>query len=220
MDASTHEREAEERAQFMLLMRARGVNDLRVLRALERAPRSRFMPRRYSDIAARDIALPIGCGQTAPPPSAVAAMIEALDLAPGSRVLEIGTGSGYSASLMAQIAAEILTVERCQSLALEAAERLAAFGHANVRVRFDDGLALREVSYDRVLVHALLEPPAQAFLDRLAPGGILVAALAEGQPPEQRILRIRLNADREPSAEAFGLVRTFTPLAPGLARGL
>ena len=71
--------ESEERAQFTLAMRARGINDLSLLRALERAPRALFMPPRFADICGRDIALPIGCGQTSPPPSIVAAMIAALD---------------------------------------------------------------------------------------------------------------------------------------------
>src|SRR5271163_5290655 len=112
--------EAEERAQFMLRLRARGIDDLRLLRALERAPRALFMPQRYSDIAARDIALPIGCGQTAPPPSIVAAMIETLDVQPGAQVLEIGGGTGYASALLAQMAGEILSLERCETLAVEA----------------------------------------------------------------------------------------------------
>src|SRR5271170_7655319 len=92
--------EAEERAQFMLRMRARGIQDLSLLRALERAPRSLFMPQRYQDIAARDIALPIGCGQTAPPPSIVATMIAALDLTRAHSIFEIGAGTGYATALL------------------------------------------------------------------------------------------------------------------------
>src|SRR5579863_5334214 len=105
----------------MLRMRARGIQDLALLRALERAPRALFMPQRYGDIAARDIALPIGCGQTAPPPAMVAAMIEALALEPHHDVLEVGAGTGYATALIAQLAREVTTLERCQSLALEAA---------------------------------------------------------------------------------------------------
>ena len=120
----------------MLRMRARGIGDLRLLRALERAPRALFMPQRYADIAARDIALPIGCGQTAPPPSIVAAMIEALDAERRARgCSRSATGTGYAAALLAQLAAEVVSLERCQTLALEAAERLEAFGLANVRGR-------------------------------------------------------------------------------------
>ena len=135
------EKRRAERAQFTLRMRSRGLGDLRVLRALERTPRSFFVPQRYADIAARDIALPIGGGQTAPPPSTVAAMIEALQARARHRVLEIGTGSGYATALLGQIAAEVVSLERCPTLAVEAAARLAAFGLGNVRVAHADGLA-------------------------------------------------------------------------------
>ena len=112
--------ESEERAQFTLAMRARGINDLVLLRALERAPRALFMPPRFADISGRDIALPIGCGQTSPPPSIVAAMIAALDLKPAHIVCEIGTGTGYCAALLAQLANTIVSLERFQTLAVEA----------------------------------------------------------------------------------------------------
>src|ERR1700753_1130603 len=107
-NAAALEKEAAERAQFTLRMRSRGLGDLRVLRALERTPRSFFVPQRYADIAARDIALPT-----------VAAMVEALRLEPTHRVLEIGTGSGYAAALLGQIAREVVSLERCPSLAIE-----------------------------------------------------------------------------------------------------
>ena len=133
--------EAEERIQFMLRLRARGIRDLRLLRALERAPRSLFMPQRYADVAARDIALPIGGGQTSPPPSVVAAMIEALDPPPRGRVLEVGAGSGYATALLAQLSGEVVSLERRRTLALEAAARLSAFGVDNARVEWADALA-------------------------------------------------------------------------------
>ncbi len=219
MIVGAREREAEERAQFTLRMRARGLN-LRLLRALERTPRSLFVPQRYGDIAARDIALPIGCGQTAPPPSVVAAMIEALDLNANSRVLEIGSGSGYAAALIAQIAVEVVSLERCQTLALEAAERLAAFGVANAHVAFADGLHFEPADsyYDRILVHALIEPPAPRLTRRLAPGGVLVAAILDAG--EQRIVRLTRDADGSISAVARGPARTLIPLVAGLARVL
>ena len=133
--------DAEERAQFMLRMRARGIQDLSLLRALERAPRSLFMPQRYQDIAARDIVLPIGCGQTAAPPSVVAAMIEALSLNRAHSVFEIGSGTGYATALLSQLAGQVLSVERCQSLALEASTRLTSFGVVNAQVAWADGLS-------------------------------------------------------------------------------
>ena len=220
MGEAPNHREAEERAQFMLRMRARGVGDLRLLRALERAPRALFMPQRYADIAARDIALPIGCGQTAPPPSIVAAMIETLDVKPGARVLEIGGGTGYASALLAQLAGEILSLERCQTLAVEAAERLAAFGLGNVEVAFADGLGFRAEGreFDRILVHALIEAPASRLIEMLAPGGALVAVVSD--EAEQRIVRLARDAEGQIGAGARGPARTFVPLVPGLARAL
>jgi protein-L-isoaspartate(D-aspartate) O-methyltransferase len=214
--------EAEERAQFMMRLRARGIRDLRLLRALERAPRALFMPQRYADIAARDIALPIGCGQTAPPPSVVAAMIEALAPAPGARVLEVGTGSGYAAALLAQLAAEVVSLERIQTLALEAAARLSAFGLANARVAWADALAFAPGGgrFDGVIVHALLERPATPLTDLLAEGGALVAAAADPDAGGQRILRLRRAPGGEIVAEACGAARALTPLVAGLSRAL
>src|ERR1700722_3570312 len=131
--------ESEERAQFTLAMRARGINDLDLLRALERAPRALFMPPRFADIAGRDIALPIGCGQTSLPPTIVAAMIAALNIKPAHRVCEIGTGTGYCAALLAQLANTVVSLERFQTLALEAQARLKTFGLSNVAVLWADG---------------------------------------------------------------------------------
>jgi protein-L-isoaspartate(D-aspartate) O-methyltransferase len=214
--------ETEERVQFMLRLRARGISDLRLLRALERAPRALFMPQRYADTAARDIALPIGCGETAPPPSILAAMIQALNPAPDARVLEIGTGTGYAAALLAQLAAEVVSFERHQTLALEAAARLEAFGLSNVRAAWADGLALDPAAgpYDRILVHALIEPPAPWLTNLLTEGGAVVAVVADDDSGEQRILRLTRQAGGAVVADAHGPARTFMPLAGGLARAL
>jgi protein-L-isoaspartate(D-aspartate) O-methyltransferase len=220
MAALATETEARDRAQFMLRMRQRGVGDVRILRVLERTPRSFFVAQRYADIAGRDIALPIGGGQTAPPPSTTAAMIEALRLAPSQSVLEIGAGSGYAAALLGQLAAEVVSLERCQSLAVEASARLAAFGVDNVRVLYSDGLApsAKETRYPRVLVHALIEPPTPRLTRWLEPGGVLVAAIAEADG--QRIVRLSLKSDGALKVEPLGAVRTLSPLVVGLMRAL
>ena len=218
------DKEAAERAQFTLRMRSRGLGDLRVLRALERTPRSFFVPQRYADIAARDIALPIGGGQTAPPPSTVAAMIEALRLQPSHRVLEIGTGSGYAAALLGQIAKEVVSLERSASLAIESRARLGAFGLGNVRIHHADGLAqtaqenIWSGPFDRIIVHALIEPPAPRLTRWLAPGGALVAAIVDEDV--QRIVRLIRDVHGELAADALGQVRTLTQLVVGLTRAL
>lgn len=214
--------ESEERAQFTLAMRARGINDIDLLRALERAPRALFMPPRFADIAGRDIALPIGCGQTSPPPSIVAAMIAALALKPANRVCEIGTGTGYCAALLAQLANAIVSLERFQTLAVEASARIKAFGLANVTVHWADGFErhLSGERFDRVLVHGLIEPPGEAFSRLIRKGGILVAVVAGPDRGEQRIIRLTDNMSGTIEAEDFGPSRGMRPLEHGLARAL
>jgi len=216
------ETEAEERAQFTLAMRAKGINDLGLLRALERAPRALFMPQRFADISGRDIALPIGCGQTSPPPSIVAAMIAALELKPSQRVCEIGTGTGYCAALLAQLAKEIVSLERFQTLAVEASARIKAFGLANVAVKWEDGFDFRRSGerFDRVIVHGLIDPPAEAFLDLVTPGGVLVAATAGPERGEQRIVRLDRDPEGRLAAAEVGPARALRPLEHGLARAL
>lgn len=217
--------EAEDRAQFMLLMRAKGVRDLALLRALERAPRALFAPQRYADIAGRDIALPIGAGQTAPPPSIVAAMIEALAPEPHHNVLEVGTGAGYATALIVQLARAVVTLERCQSLALEAAARLESLGATNVEVAWADALADSAPAgpFDRILVDAaLLDDHVERFAGRLAGDGVLVAArfFEREAGREQRIVRISRRSDGGFVSEDVGPARSFAPLVPGLARGV
>jgi protein-L-isoaspartate(D-aspartate) O-methyltransferase len=215
--------EAEDRAQFMLLMRARGVRDLDLLRALERWPRALFIPQRYADIASRDIALPIGCGQTAPPPSVVAAMIEALTLDRRHSVLEIGAGAGYATALIAQLAGRVLAVERCQSLALEAASRLERLGVANVEIAWADGLAASGLArpFDRIIVHALVDATPPVLRELLTERGVLVAArsIPVDGGAVQRVVRFTRDDEGAWLAEDMGAARSFAPLVEGVTHG-
>jgi protein-L-isoaspartate(D-aspartate) O-methyltransferase len=214
--------ESEERAQFTLTMRARGINDLSLLRALERAPRALFMPPRFADISGRDIALPIGCGQTSPPPSIVAAMIAALNVKSAHNVCEIGTGTGYCAALLAQLANAVVSLERFQTLAVEASARIKAFGLSNVTVHWADGFD-RHASgerFDRVIVHGLIEPPAEAFRRLIRPGGVLVAVIAGPGRGEQHIVRLTDAASGGGDAADMGPAHAMRPLERGLARAL
>ena len=157
------------------------------------ARRARSSCRRVSPTSAgRDIALPIGCGQTSPPPSIVAAMIAALEFKPEHRVCEIGTGTGYCAALLAQLANTVVSLERFQTLAVEASARIKAFGLANVTVHWADGFEHHASGerFDRVLVHGLIEPPGEAFRRADPPGGVLVAVVAGPDRGEQRIVRL------------------------------
>ena len=173
--------EAEARAAqavmaFLLRLRARGIADVAVLRALETVPRERFVPHRYRDLALRDIALPIACGQTMPEAWLVARMMEALDLAPGHRVLEVGAGSGYATAILAQLAGEVVSCEIFEPLAVECAARLARLGFTHVKVLQGDVLDLLPHLglFDRILVHGTIEGTPQALLECLAEGGVIL----------------------------------------------
>ena len=214
--------EAEERAQFTLAMRAKGVDDIGLLRALERAPRSLFMPQRFADISSRDVALPIGCGETSPPPSTLAVMIAALRLKSSDEVCEIGTGTGYCTALLAQLAKQVVSLERFQSLALEASARIKAFGLANVAVQWTDAFDFhaRGLRFDKVIAHGLIEPPAREFLSLLAPEGALVAAFAGPGRGEQRIVRLTVDDEGQVHVAEFGPARALRPPERGVSRAL
>ena len=175
--------EAEARAAltlmaFLLRMRARGISDVAVLRALETTPRELFVPHRYRDLALRDIALPIPCGQTMPEAWLVARMMEALDLEPRHRLLEIGAGSGYATAIAARLAGEVVSCEIFEPLAVECAGRLSRLGLANVKILQGDafGLLPELGLFDRVLVHGTMEGVPQALLECLAQGGVILLA--------------------------------------------
>ena len=124
-------------------LRARGIQDLNLLRALEIVPREIFVPHRFADLARRPISLPLRCGQTLPEPWLAARMIEALAPARDHRVLEIGTGSGYATALLARLSREVLSIERFQSLAIEAGGAARPARRSPMpAVVFGDGLAI------------------------------------------------------------------------------
>lgn len=213
MAAESDPREA--RAAFLLHLRARGVSDLSVLRALETAPREHFVPHRYVDLANRDIALPIACGQTMPEPFFVARMMEALQLQPSMTALEIGSGSGYATAILARLVRDVIGVERYQSLAIAAKARLQKLEIANAAVLWADGLDLPADlgPFDRILVHAAIDGHEADMRALLAPGGLLVAGF--GAP--QRLTRWRKDGAGQFSATPLGSSR-LSPLAKGRAR--
>jgi protein-L-isoaspartate(D-aspartate) O-methyltransferase len=134
-------------------------------------------------------------------------------------VCEIGTGTGYCAALLAQLASAVVSLERFQTLALEAAARIKAFGLGNVTVHWADGFErhLSGERFDRVLIHGLIEPPGEAFRRLIGRDGILVAVIAGPGRGEQRIVRL---TDTMSGAEDLGPARAMRPLEHGLARAL
>ena len=172
-------------------LRSRGIRDPRVLAAMAKVPREEFISGDDLQDAYGDHPLPIGAGQTVSQPYIVAAMVEALELKPADRVLEVGTGTGYQAAILAELAAEVWTIERHEELASSAREILARLGHANVHVIYGDGsLGLPEQApFDKILVAAAAPHIPQSLVEQLADGGRLVVPV--GTRTEQQVHIVR-----------------------------
>ncbi len=192
-------------------IRARGVHDPHVLEALQTVPREAFLPAELADMAYEDHPLPIEAGQTISQPYIVAVMTEALALKPTDRVLEIGTGSGYAAAVLAHIAKQVYTIERHAELADLARERLARLGYANAEVRCGDGtLGWNEhAPFDAIVVAAGGPDVPPALLDQLAIGGRLVIPVGTGRA--QELVRVTRAGKTEFRREDLGAVQ-FVPL--------
>lgn len=183
-------------------LRRRGIADERVLEAMSEVPRERFVPPDQRRRAYADSALPIGHGQTISQPWIVAAICSALELDGSERVLEIGTGSGYSACVLARLAREVVTIERIEELAREATAALADLGVANVEVVVDDGSrgAPERAPFDAIAVHATAPSAPPSLLDQLTVGGLLVVPIAERRADMLTAFR-RVAEDIDPAAE-------------------
>lgn len=176
----------QQRMAFVLSLRERGISDVELLRAMETIPREIFVPHHFADLAWRDIALPIACGQTMLQPFAVARTMAALEIEPHHRILEIGAGSGYATAILARLAREVVSFERFRSLARTAQLRLESLGCHNANVRWADGFDLpaEAGSFDRILIDAAINLIPRALLAALAPGGLIIyprKAGTEGQ---------------------------------------
>jgi protein-L-isoaspartate(D-aspartate) O-methyltransferase len=191
---------------------ARGIVDPLVLAAMGKVPRESFVSPGQAAFAYRDGALPIGARQTISQPYIVARMTAALTLTPTDRILEIGTGSGYGAAVLAEIAAEVYTVERLPELAEPARLRLARLGYLNVHVLTGDGTLgwPEHAPYDAIVATAGGPSAPPALLDQLAIGGRLVIPLGS-DPCEQCLVRIVRATAEEYRREELEAV-AFVPL--------
>lgn len=165
-------------------LRARGIADERVLAAMGEVPRERFVDERLARRAYADSALPLEAEQTISQPWVVAAICAGLELRGDERVLEIGTGSGYSAAVLARLAASVLSIERIESLAERARQNLAGVeGSDRIEIRVGDGTlgAPDAAPFDAIAVHAAAPAPPRSLIDQLAVGGRLVVPVTEGR---------------------------------------
>jgi protein-L-isoaspartate(D-aspartate) O-methyltransferase len=186
---------ADERRRMVDQLAHRGIDDPRLLAALAEVPRHRFVPFTRRARAYYDEPLPIGYGQTISQPSVVAMMCDLLELEPGDRVLEIGTGSGYHAAVLSQLAGEVYSIEIVEPLGRRAGETLVALGYGNVHVRVGDGYEgwPEKAPFDAVVLTAAPPEVPRPLLEQLAVGGRLVVPV--GGAWEQELQVITRTAD-------------------------
>ena len=212
----TADREDERRRMVTTQLRARGLEDERVLGAMARIPRHLFVPDEAAAFAYADEPLPIGRGQTISQPYIVGYMTEALKLKEGDRVLEIGTGSGYQTAVLAEVAGEVWTIELVEELSLRARAVLGKLGCANVHFRVGDGSAgwPEEAPFDGILVTAA-PPEIPAVLEsQLAPGGRMIIPVGWGS---QELVLVRREGKAFRRQSLIGV--RFVPLVSRKGRG-
>ena len=203
--------------RLLMELRGLGITDARVLGALERVPRDLFVPAAFREQAWENVALPIGHAQTISQPLVVALMTEALEVGERHKVLEIGTGSGYQAAVLAKLCRRVFTIERHRGLLREAEKRFAELKLHNITTRFGDGSKgwPEQQPFDRIMVTAAAPAVPQVLIDSLAEGGILVVPVGE-ERRDQQLVRI-IRTPEGIVTEDLGPVR-FVPLVEGLPR--
>ena len=191
---------------------ARGLDDPALLAAFRAVPREAFVPTGFESAAYADAPLPIGSGQTISQPYIVALTIDAAEIGPRDKVLEIGAGSGYAAAVIGQIATEVVAVERLRELVALAAERMERLGYGNVRIIEGDGTCgcPEEAPFDAIVAAASGSHVPQVLLDQLKPGGRIVMPIGEPNAI-QHLVKLTKRADGTLEQRELGAVR-FVPL--------
>lgn len=211
--------DATRKMQFLFQLRQKGVTDARVLKAMEAVDRGAFVQGHFATRAYDDMPLPIASGQTISQPSVVGLMTQALKVQPRDTVLEIGTGSGYQAAVLAELARRVYTIDRFRTLTREAEARFAALGLSNVTVLTGDGsFGLPDQGpFDRILVTAAAEDPPGPLLQQLKPGGIMVLPVGQSDAV-QSLIKVTRRADGSGFDYDEIMSVRFVPLVDGLPR--
>jgi len=209
--------DADRKMQFLFALRNAGVTDLRTLTAMERIDRALFVRGIFADRAYEDAALTIPCGQTISQPSVVGLMTQALQINPRDKVLEVGTGSGYQAAILSQLARRVYTVDRHRRLVAGAREVFDSLGLVNITTFTADGsLGLPEQApFDRILVTAAPEDPPPALLAQLRVGGIMIVPVGQSDAVQSLIRVTRTESGHD--YEEICPVR-FVPLIEGIGQ--
>ena len=209
--------EAERKMQFLFALRSKGVTDTRVLSAMEKIDRGLFVRGLFAERAYEDMPLPIACGQTISQPSVVGLMSQALDSSPRHKVLEVGTGSGYQAAVLSQLARRVYTVERHKTLVNEAKALFEALDYSNIIPILSDGSRglPDQAPFDRIIVTAAAEDPPSPLLAQLKVGGIMVVPVGQSDTVQNLIRVIRTEDGYH--YDDLRAVR-FVPLVEGLGK--
>lgn len=204
---------------LMLRLRGHGSVPHALIEALEATPRRGFVPGQWQEVSWSDRMIPIACGEAIEGTDLQASVLTALQIEPGHRVLEIGTGSGYTAAIMARMAARVVTIERFRTLADDARRRLEALGIFNVVIRHGDGSngAAAEGPFDRIVAWAAFESLPRTFSDQLATNGIMIAPIGPGEGEQElaKLTKVGSRFDREDIAHV-----RLQPIAKGVASTL
>ncbi|PBB41280.1 MULTISPECIES: protein-L-isoaspartate(D-aspartate) O-methyltransferase [unclassified Mesorhizobium] len=194
-------------AAFLLRLRGRGAAPKALVAAFEATPRRGFLSAQFHSMAWSEGMLPIECGEAIEGADLQAAVIAALAIEPGNRVLEIGTGSGYTAAVMSRLAARVVSVDRYKTLAEQAKQRFEALGISNVIVRQTDGSngLPNEGPFDRIIAWAAFDSLPRFLLDQLSSGGVVIAPIGpeEGEQVLAKLTKVGSRFERED----IGLVR-------------
>jgi protein-L-isoaspartate(D-aspartate) O-methyltransferase len=208
---------AEQQMQFVFTLRSRGVTNADLLKAMEQTPRIDFLEGIFRERSFEDTPLPIACGQTISQPTVVGLMTQALEVTKRCKVLEIGTGSGYQAAILARLARRVYTVERHRRLARRAKELFLELGLHNVTVVHGDGSfgLTEQAPFDRIILTAAAEDPPQPLIDQLRVGGIMVLPVGQSDSVQTLIKIVKTASGLEYTD--LGAVR-FVPLVEGIAQ--
>ncbi|MXQ07733.1 protein-L-isoaspartate(D-aspartate) O-methyltransferase [Alphaproteobacteria bacterium GH1-50] len=208
---------AERQMAFLFALRQRGVTDKRVLEAMEKIDRGVFVKGLFAERAYEDMPLPIACGQTISQPSVVGLMTQALDVQPRHKVLEVGTGSGYQAAVLSQLARRVYTVDRHRRLVAEAQAGFDALGLTNITAFAADGSRglPEQAPFDRILVTAAAEDPPGPLLAELKTGGIMVVPVGQSDAVQHLIKVTRTETGYD--YDELRPVR-FVPLVEGMGQ--
>jgi protein-L-isoaspartate(D-aspartate) O-methyltransferase len=206
----------EEKMQFLYAIRSRGITDSRVLNAMEKIDRRKFLKGVFEEKAYQDIPLPIACGQTISQPSIVAQMTQSLNVTPRCKVLEIGTGSGYQAAILSRLARRVYTLERHLELMIQAQNVFDNLNLSNITAMRSDGSRglPAQAPFDRILLTAAAEDPPAPLLEQLKVNGIMV--LPVGQSDSVQTMIKITKTEKGLSYHEMGEVR-FVPLIEGIA---